>query len=106
MKDIYREIIKVHVRKNNGEDTYLQPHTILEALDIAKRARNANNYMVCIEIDDDRTHRWDREFAINANRWRKREPDAREPKGRLPSVYQTREAYLLNPASENQVVTF
>ncbi|WP_062059588.1 type IV pilus biogenesis protein PilI [Cellvibrio sp. OA-2007] len=94
MTDIFREIIKVQVRNNNGDDVFFTPSTILEALKIAKSERNPDNYMVCIAIDNERTHRWDREFAINKKSWRKREPDAREPKGVLPSVYRVHERFM------------
>lgn len=93
MKDIFREIIKVQVRKNNGDDVFFTPSTILEALKIAKSERNPDNYMVCIAIDDERTHRWDRKFAIRREQWRKCEPDAREPEGAIPSICQVRDVF-------------
>lgn len=80
------ESFKVHVRSNDGSDNYHPATDEPDALQTAKKHRNAGNYMVCIETDGVRAHRWDRNKIEGENRWRRVDPDNFETLGRLRIV--------------------
>ncbi|EKF9501302.1 hypothetical protein O1C20_003465 [Vibrio cholerae] len=78
--------IKVHYRSNSGKDNYESVGTLSEALLLAKRHRTIHNHMVCIEIDSERTNRWDRSRVKSKNNWRKVDPDEMEVLGQIREI--------------------
>jgi hypothetical protein len=78
--------IRIHYRSNSGEDMYLSASTLPEALTLAKQHRTTDNHMVCIEIDSERTHRWDRSRVSSGNHWRKVDPYEMEVLGQIRKI--------------------
>jgi hypothetical protein len=80
------ETIRVHIRANTGVDSFLDVLSLRAALDAAKRARTPQNHMVCVEVNGERIHRWDRNRVVQQNRWRKTDPDEFEVVGPIRTV--------------------
>lgn len=78
--------IRVQVRSNAGQDSFLDASTLQESLSIAKKARNPQNHMVCIEISEDRTQRWDRDRIVGSNRWKKVDLNKMETIGQIREI--------------------
>ncbi|MGI2023805.1 hypothetical protein [Shewanella glacialipiscicola] len=78
--------IKVQVRSNDGSNNFIESATTDEALVQAKQARTPDNYMVCIEVNMERTHRWDRSRVVGSNHWKKTNTEAMEVIGPIRMV--------------------
>lgn len=62
-------MFRVHYRDNAGIDHYsVEIPSIRQVEELAKELRNTTNYLVCIEENNKRILRWDKEAN---NRWRK-----------------------------------
>lgn len=61
-----------------GELSLIESATNDEALVYAKQARTPDNYMVCIDVNIERTHRRDRSRVVDSNHWKKTNTEAME----------------------------
>ncbi|NMZ14666.1 hypothetical protein HBO07_25675 [Pseudomonas proteolytica] len=80
------EKVEVTVRTNEGEDKSVPASDVEEAMNIAKKLRTPDSYMVCIVQDGLRTSRWDRATIVGENRWFQEDPGAFEQLGAARSV--------------------
>lgn len=80
------ESITVTVRNNEGVDSNYSVLSTEEASATVKQHAQNNNYMICVEIDGERTDRWDRERYKGENRWLRTAPDAFETLGKIREI--------------------
>lgn len=78
--------IQVCIRSNNGVDSAQNAESLTEATLLAKKARSVSNHMVTIEVDGERTIRWDRDRVSGENRWRAVDADEFETLGKIREV--------------------
>lgn len=78
--------IQVQVRSNDGVDVYLPADSAKAATAIAKSVRVTTNHMVCIEVNGERTKRWDRDRIEGENHWQVTDPDEMETLGKIRVV--------------------
>lgn len=77
----------IHYRKNTGTDVRISFPSLLICMIEAKNQKTTHNYMICIEENNIRIKRWDRELFGNETRWRTCPPDKFEILGKLTFIY-------------------
>lgn len=85
-KVTHARIYEITIRTNNGEDLKKEADNYQHALKMAKKSRNVENYMVCIELNGERIMRWDRSNIVNKNSWRNVNVDDFETIGKLRTI--------------------
>lgn len=80
------DYVQVQARSNDGVDVYLPAESEEAATAIAKSVRVTTNHMVCIEVNGERTKRWDRDRIEGENNWRVTDPDEMETLGKIRIV--------------------
>lgn len=80
------ESIVVTVRSNEGVDSRHDVSSTEEASATVKQHAQSGNHMICVEIDGERTDRWDREHIKGENRWLRTDPDEFETLGKIREV--------------------
>lgn len=73
--------ISVIAVSNLGEEVITLASSQTEATKIAKSKRVTANHMVCIDVDDMRHSRWDRDRIEGENRWARTDPGEMETLG-------------------------
>lgn len=80
------ESIAVTLRSNSGVDSTFEVESTEEATILVKQYARPEYHMICVEIDGERTDRWDRERVKGENRWVRADPDDIETLGRVTEV--------------------
>lgn len=80
------ESITVTVRSNSGVDSTFEVESTEDAAVLARQYARPEYHMICVEIDGERTDRWDRERIKNENHWVRTNPDEMEVLGRITEV--------------------
>lgn len=88
------DTIRVHTRSNLGKDTFEEVNDLPHAMRIAKKSQTIDNHMVCIEIDGERMHRWDRPHIVGDGKWRRVAPDNFETLGPIGLIYECKKRDL------------
>lgn len=83
--------ISVVAISNLGEKVVTPVSNQTEATKLAKCKRVTANHMVCIDVDDMRHSRWDRDRIEGENRWSKTDPVRWKPSGSFVRVRKYRE---------------
>lgn len=78
--------MEIHIRDNNGFDTYFHANTEKEALRIAENKKVTDNHMICIVDDGFRYIRWDRDRVVGENSWCECDPEDMEVLGKIREV--------------------
>lgn len=82
----------IHYRENTGIDIRINQSTLANCIIESGKLKTTKNYMICIEENNKRIKRWDREIFGNATRWRTCPPDRFEILGEITLSYKvTRE---------------
>ncbi|EBB3816493.1 hypothetical protein RPT62_001370 [Salmonella enterica] len=77
----------IHYRENTGIDTHINQSSLANSIIESGKLKTQNNYMVCIEENNVRIKRWDREIFGNEIKWCACPPDKFEILGKLTLVY-------------------
>lgn len=77
----------IHYRKNTGVDIHIKQSSLANSIIESGKLKTQDNYMVCIEENDIRIKRWDREIFGNEIKWRTCPPEKFEILGKLTLVY-------------------
>lgn len=77
----------IHYRENTGIDIHINQNPLANSIIEPGKLKTQNNYMVCIEENNVKIKRWDREIFGNEIKWRTCPPDKFETLGKLPLVY-------------------
>jgi len=80
------ESIAVTVRSNSGVDSTFEVESTEEASVLVKQYARPAYHMIYVEIDGERTDRWDRERVKDENRWVRTDPDEIETIGQVTEV--------------------
>ncbi|EEM1820009.1 hypothetical protein GKA92_17770 [Salmonella enterica subsp. enterica] len=82
----------IHYRENTGIDIHINQSSLANSMIESGKLKTQNNYMVCIEENNVRIKRWDREIFGNQTKWRACPPDKFEILGEIILNYKvTRE---------------
>ncbi|EMZ8851964.1 hypothetical protein ABE783_001517 [Salmonella enterica] len=82
----------IHYRENTGIDIRINQPALANCIIESGKLKTQNNYMVCIEENNVRIKRWDREIFGNQIKWRACPPDKFEILGEIILSYKvTRE---------------
>ncbi|ENY3090141.1 hypothetical protein ACFW8Q_001696 [Salmonella enterica] len=77
----------IHYRENTGIDIRIDQPSLARSIIESENLKTLSNYMVCIEENNKRIKRWDREIFGNEAKWRSCPPDKFEILGKLILVY-------------------
>ncbi|EAA7555570.1 hypothetical protein BHZ80_24485 [Salmonella enterica] len=77
----------IHYRENTGIDIRTDQPSLASSITGSGKLKTQNNYMVCIEENNKRIKRWDREIFGNEAKWRSCPPDKFEILGKMTLVY-------------------
>ncbi|MLO81015.1 hypothetical protein DPY73_23000 [Salmonella enterica subsp. enterica] len=77
----------IHYRENTGIDIHINQNSLANSIIESGKLKTQDNYMVCIEENNVRIKRWDREIFGNEIKWRACPPDKFEILGKLTLVY-------------------
>lgn len=82
----------IHYRENTGIDIRINQSTLANCIIESGKLKATKNYMICIEDNNKRIKRWDREIFGNEIRWRTCPSDRFEILGEITLSYKvTRE---------------
>ncbi|ELE6319715.1 hypothetical protein RMP33_003965 [Salmonella enterica] len=82
----------IHYRENTGIDIRINQPTLANCIIESGKLKTTKNYMICIEENNKRIKRWDREIFGNETRWRACPSDRFEILGEITLSYKvTRE---------------
>jgi hypothetical protein len=85
-----RTAVEVWITSNAGRNKRRAAVDIVDALAIAAAARITENHMVCVEVDQRRVLRWDRDRVIGENCWRPVNPEEFETLGAIRQVHRAK----------------
>ncbi|ELP6174287.1 pilus assembly protein PilI [Salmonella enterica] len=79
--------IKILIISNDGCESLVDFNPDDDLVMVVKSLRIPQNRMVCIILDGERLHRWDRSFgSVQENHWRKVAPDTFEILGSVEHI--------------------
>jgi hypothetical protein len=82
--------IEVWITSNAGRNKRCAAVDMDDALAIAADGRITENHMVCVEVDQRRILRWDRDRVIGENCWRPVDPEEFETLGAIRQIHRAK----------------